>query len=124
MWMGVTTRRPNIAVLKTIAFVRVVPWFVKMLLQGFAVMFFAFTFRGSGTVMPFWVPYIAIGVLGIGADLMFFFIARHKLVVNFRRTVAGAAGLATRRHPPPLQPPPAMPPAPPPFPVPPPIPVS
>jgi hypothetical protein len=118
MWMGVITRKANMAVLKTFLCVYVLPWFVLMFVQGIAFAFIGFVLaRAGGARFPYWIPQVVVGILGIGADLTFFFIARRKLLSNFRLTVAGAAGLGNPRRGTPL-PPPTLPslPSPPPLP--------
>lgn len=118
MWMGVITRKPNLAVLKTLLFVYVLPWIVLMFVQGALYMSVAFMSSSSGR-FRIWIPPLITGVLSVVADLVFFTVARHKLMGRFRETVARAAGLAVFRMNAPA-PPPVMP-LPPQLPVPPPL---
>ena len=109
MWMGVTTRRANVAVLKTMAFLYVLPvlalWFVQMMLMvGLSML----NLQAGGTSMPLWLPQILMGGLGLGLDVFFFLLARRKLLGNFRGLVASAAGVALRSAPPPLPAPPPL----------------
>ena len=108
MWMGVITRKPNLALLKTMVFVYVLPWIVLMFVQTALYLTASFV-PTSGGRLPFWVPPLVTGVLGAGVDAMFFIIAWRKLFGNFRATVARAAGLAVVRRKWPPAPPPPMP---------------
>lgn len=116
MWMGVTTRKANAAVMKTLVFVCVLPWFALMFTQGILSVVFSFLLPGAGTgAIPYWIYSVAAGALWIGAQLGFFLLARRKLLRNFRELVARASGLKTPRRkavPPVL---PAAPSAPPPL---------
>jgi hypothetical protein len=117
MWMGVITRKPNLAVLKTLLFVFVLPWIVLMFVQG--ALYMSVGFMGSsGMGFRLWIPPIVTGVLGVVVDLVFFTVAWRKLMGNFRETVARAAGLAVFRMNAPVSPP--IMPVPPQLPVPPP----
>ena len=112
MWMGVITRKLNMAVLKTLLFVYILPWFVLTFAQAIGFALFAFAFRGGGGMgVSIWIPQLVGGGLGIGVDLLLFFIARKKLLLNFRETVAGAAGLGRPRRMPRAAPPPPLPPS-------------
>jgi hypothetical protein len=118
MWMGVITRKPNLAVLKTLLFVYVLPlivmWFVQLMLYAMVGVF------GGGTGrIYFWIPTLVAGVLAVAIDLVFIVVAWRKLMGSFRETVARAAGLAVFRLNAPV-PPPVMP-VPPQLPDPPPV---
>jgi hypothetical protein len=118
MWMGVITRKPNLAVLKTLLFVYVLPWIVLSFVQG--ALYMSVAFMGSGGMgLRLWVPPLVAGALAVVVDLVFFTVAWRRLMGNFRETVARAAGLAVFRMNAPV-PPPAMP-SPPQLPVPPPL---
>jgi len=108
MWMGVITRKPNLALLKTMVFVYVLPWIVLMFVQGALYLMASFVPTTSGR-FPFWVPPLVTGVFGAAVDVVFFIIAWRKLTGNFRATVARAAGLAVVRRKVPTPPPPPMP---------------
>ncbi len=118
MWMGVITRKPNLAVLKTLLFVYVLPWIVLMFVQG--ALYMSVAFMGSnGMGLRLWIPTLVTGVLTVVVDLVFFTVAWRKLMGSFRETVARAAGLAVFRINAPV-PPPVMP-VPPQLPDPPPV---
>ena len=109
MWMGVTTRRANVAVLKSIAFVYVLPtlalWFLNMM---FMVGLSMINLSAGGGFMPLWLPELLMGALALGLDVFFFLLARRKLLGNFRGLVASAAGVALKTAPPPLPAPPPL----------------
>ena len=101
MWMGVVTRKANMAVLKSLLFVYVLPWFVLLFVQAGLFALFMRFFGNTTRAMSAWphLPQIIGGTLGIGIDLVIFFVARQKLLTNFRQTVAGAAGFGRPRRP-------------------------
>jgi hypothetical protein len=105
MWMGVTSKKVNTAVIKTVVFVKIFP-FMAMLFLNWMLMFVIFA-AGSGFLsrtmnVPMWVPELITFLLAIGGDVTFILVARKKLLVNFRETVARAAGAATVTKPQPL----------------------
>ena len=116
MWMGVITRKPNLAVLKTLLFVYVLPsivmWFVQLMLFAMVGVFGGRTGR-----IYFWIPTLVAGLLAVAIDVVFIVVAWRKVTGNFRETVARAAGLAVFRRNLPTPPPPM--PLPPQLPVPP-----
>ncbi|MGZ5567848.1 MAG: ABC transporter permease [Limisphaerales bacterium] len=87
-WIGMTTKNANIAILKTLAFVLVIPWFVISFVGGIATMLmFIPTFRGGFTGNVMWFPLITVGVtsvLKVATDAAFITWARRKLYSNFR----------------------------------------
>jgi hypothetical protein len=100
MWMGVITRKANMAVLKSLLFVYVLPWFVLLFVQaGLFALFMRVISNTRGMSAWPYLPQIVGGTLGIGIDLVIFFVARQKLLANFRQTVAGAAGFGRPRRP-------------------------
>jgi hypothetical protein len=121
MWMGIITRKPNLAVLKTLLFVYVLPsivmWFVQLMLYAMIGVFGGTTGR-----VHFWIPSLVAGLLAVVIDVVFIVLAWRKVMSNFRETVARAAGLAIfkRKLPTPPPPPPPMP-LPPQLPAPPPL---
>ena len=104
MWMGVITRKPNMAVLKTLLFVQVLPWIVLMFLT--IALSLSFAFSGARTTgLQIWVPPLITGVLNIAADVGFILLARRKLMGKLRETVARAGSLAVLRTDAPTPPP-------------------
>ena len=65
-WIGMTTKSANIAILKTLSFVLVIPWFVISFVGGIATMvMFIPTFRGGFTGNVMWFPLISMGVTSV-----------------------------------------------------------
>jgi ABC-type transport system involved in cytochrome c biogenesis permease component len=88
MWMGVTTRKPSIAVLKTICFVLVLPWLALMFVQVVSMGILAYM------QAPFWIGSLIVGVLFIGKDLFFIVWSRRRLLTRLRENVSrGEAAL-------------------------------
>jgi hypothetical protein len=83
MWMGLTTKRPNIAVAKAFVFVQVIPWFALMILQIFISFGMARTGRFSMSVST-----IVISALWICKDIGFILWARSKLYSNLREVAS------------------------------------
>ena len=110
MWMGLTTKKTTMAVVKTFTFVIVLPWLALMFLQGFLMAIFAFTLGGGGVFgARFWllVPAI-ITIVNLGKDIFFVCWSRRRLLFRFRDTVA-RDGPVVSRLPPPLPSPPKPP---------------
>ena len=103
MWMGVTSKKVNAAVIKTVVFVKVLPWLAMMFINMLLIFVIFAASRGS---FGMWVPQLITFLVAIGGDVAFILVARRKLLKNFRELVARAAG-ATMTKPPPL--PPAIP---------------
>jgi ABC-type transport system involved in multi-copper enzyme maturation permease subunit len=103
MWMGLTSKKVNAAVIKTVVFVKVLP-FLAMIFFNWTLMFVVFA-SGSGFLartikVPMWVPGLITFLLAIGGDVAFILVARRKLLKHFREIVARAAGVATALKPP------------------------
>lgn len=104
MWMGLTSKKVNAAVIKTLLFVKVFP-FIAMLFVSWTLEFVVFAAGskfGAGNTVPIWVPEVITFVFAIGGDLVFLLVARRKLLTGFREIVARAAGAGMVRKPPPL----------------------
>lgn len=105
MWMGLTTRKPNTAVIKTVAFVGVLPWIALLFVQGVLYALISFTAARAGMTL-FWIPPAVAGTLALAVNVVFFIVARRKLS-DLRTTFARASGAGVRREsqafiPPPL----------------------
>jgi ABC-type transport system involved in cytochrome c biogenesis permease component len=96
MWMGLTTRKTSIAVLKTICFVMILPWLGLMFVQGLS--FFMISFAH----WPMWMSAAIAGVLTIAKDLFFIIWSRQRLLNRFHETVAQEGSVLRFRLPPPL----------------------
>ena len=104
MWMGLTTRTANLATLKTILFVQVIPWFViafgSMMLMGLVMTGF---FRGSSSIQPtrwlVWWPLVSAVVstiLALIKDITFITWSRKRLYSSFREQAACDVGQQPR----------------------------
>jgi len=102
MWMGMTSKSANLATLKTLVFVQIVPWFVIHFASGILLwllmmkmmlpMFTKGTSPNPGNGM-LWYPFLNVvltGVLSLGKDVFFTIWARQKLFLNFRDAAAQA----------------------------------
>jgi hypothetical protein len=88
MWMGLTSKTTGLAVLKTIAFVQVIPWFAISFLSGILLMLISFSqvFRGTVTagntsftlLIPLFMT-IVPAALAIAKDIGFILWARRRL---------------------------------------------
>jgi hypothetical protein len=98
MWMGLNSKNTNLATLKTILFVQVIPWFAmsyaSALLGG--LLLISTLAKGGPSSAPrlmVWSPLLAstVGtVLALGKDIGFVLWARHKLFSQFRERAAQA----------------------------------
>src|SRR5439155_2630966 len=74
MWMGLTTKKTTMAVVKTFAFVIILPWMALMFLQGFLMGFLWAFALGRGGVFYgwFWLlgPAVTVAV-NLGKDIFF-----------------------------------------------------
>jgi hypothetical protein len=100
MWMGLTSRTANLATLKTILFVQVIPWFViafgTSMVMGL-VMAGAF-FRASSAQPAAWFawwPLLSAGLtaaVAVAKDIGFIVWSWHKLHSSFRDEAARSLG--------------------------------
>jgi ABC-type transport system involved in multi-copper enzyme maturation permease subunit len=110
MWMGMTSRTANLATLKTILFVQVIPWFVIAFGSSMFVMLLmsGLAFRGGAaqssayiTWWPLLSTLLAAGI-AVAKDVGFIVWSRNKLHSSLREQAAGAVGQARFAVPPPL----------------------
>jgi hypothetical protein len=96
MWMGLTSRKVPVAVLKTIVFVKILPGFVLYFGQGL-VMFTIAMLKSPG-----WFPAVLVGAAGVGVDLFFIRLAHARLCARTREVVtqAGQPGPSVGWQPP------------------------
>lgn len=96
-WMGVTSKNSSLAILKTVAFVLLIPWFCISFCSGIfsmLVMIPTLIGRSAGTASVtsymVWIPLMTVGVttlLTIGKDVFFILWARKRLYGSLRQTV-------------------------------------
>lgn len=109
MWMGMTSRTANLATLKTILFVQVVPWFVIAFGSGiFAAMIMlrgVINAPGQPGLWMAWYPLLtaaASGSVTIAKDIFFIVWSRTKLLRSLRKQAEQGMGQARKVKPPPL----------------------
>jgi ABC-type transport system involved in multi-copper enzyme maturation permease subunit len=99
MWMGLTSKKVNVAVIKTVLFVQVIP-FVALMFLNFALMIgLNFVLTGGSW---YWLAQPILTVLAVGVDVMFMVMARRNLLTRFRELATRASGVASAVKPPPL----------------------
>lgn len=120
MWMGMTTRKPSVAVLKTLAFAIVLPALALLFIQGMTMAFLMYP--GWRNVFPFWTASIFAAALNLIKNLFFIFWSRQRLATRFCQQAANdyriprlSGPLPRSLAPPVIAPPPVRPPAPPPI---------
>ncbi len=102
MWMGLTTYKTTMAVLKTFAFVIVLPWLALMFLQAFLMGVLAFTLGPRG-IFGGWFGLLppAVTVLAnLAKGIFFIHWSRRKLLTRFRDIVSRDGPLFAPRPPP------------------------
>jgi hypothetical protein len=110
MWMGLTSRTANLATLKTILFVQVIPWFViafgSTMVMGLFVAQSAF--RASSTQPTWWLVWwplvtaLVSTTLALIKDIAFIAWSRKRLYSSFRERAARGVGETGFVAPPPL----------------------
>ena len=93
MWMGLSSGKTNVAVIKTLVFCQVLPSIALTFLQWGAMLGIAWR---SGSWH--WLPEAASAVLGMVADLAFVFLARKKLLGKFRDVVTRTPNYSSGRQ--------------------------
>jgi ABC-type transport system involved in multi-copper enzyme maturation permease subunit len=101
MYSGLTCKTANGAMLKTFAFVEILPWFVISFLSGISVALFMVPIAmkassgGSGPTLSATMPLvmsIVPSALGIVKDIFFILWSRQKLLRDFRRLATTPPG--------------------------------
>jgi hypothetical protein len=107
MWMGMTSKSNHLAILKTLVFVQVIPWFVitfasimgsmLVIMPGLLKGGLTSSKRTSASVnqIMVWFPFIMAALaagLSIGKDIGFFVWARRNLYRSFRAQAALTLG--------------------------------
>jgi hypothetical protein len=118
MWMGVTSKSANLATLKTLVFVQIVPWFVISFASGVLMwlllvrMMMPMMTKGTASVtvnIMAWYPSLNVALtaaLSLAKDVFFTMWARRKLFLNFRERSAQA--VSPVRSSLPMSPPPGL----------------
>jgi hypothetical protein len=100
MWMGMTSKNNNLATLKTILLVQVLPWmgiaFAALIINSLLLVPRLFISGATAGVLSAWYPLMTTLVpffLTLGKDLTFLFWARGRLYSSFRaQAIRGASG--------------------------------
>jgi hypothetical protein len=87
MWIGLRSRKPHIAVIKTFAFVFLLPAVAITIVQ--TILMIAVSFAGGGGAVREVVGPAVTGFLWVLKDAVFILWARRNLYGNFREAVAG-----------------------------------
>jgi ABC-type transport system involved in multi-copper enzyme maturation permease subunit len=88
MWMGMTSRKANHAVIKTLVFVQVLP-FVMLFFANIAMMM-TLSRLASGR-WPHWLGEMAVMIVSTVIDAAFVMVARRKLLNELREMAVGTA---------------------------------
>ena len=86
--MGLTMRKASLGVIKTIAFVAILPWL------GWVILEILTSFFLSRARLPFWSDLVVFSVAWLGKDIFFILWSRWKL----RRAFRGAAAFEHGRN--------------------------
>jgi len=108
VWMGLTSRNANLAVLKTLLFVQVLPGLASMFVTPFMMMPMMMLGMGAPGMEAWWMvlPLIGRDLLWIGKDLIFIRWASSRLETDLRILALPAASRVwSVPAPPPLPPP-------------------
>lgn len=100
MWMGLNSKNTNLATVKTIVFVQIIPWFVVTFVSSMIVplVMLPNLLKGAATAasqMMIWFPLLISAVatvLYLTKDIAFILWARRKLYSEFRERAARSAG--------------------------------
>ena len=87
IWMGLTSRTVVAAALKTILFVKVLPWLAALFAQGM-LMVLLFTSMGTMGQLTLWFSTLFTGAFGVGMNLAFVIVSRRQVLAHFRHYAA------------------------------------
>ena len=110
MWMGLSSKSTNLAALKTIVFVQIIPWFAIAFASALAVPLLLLprmfrTVSAGPTQFMVWYPLVAAAVstsLYLIKDVVFVVLARRRLYSGFRERAWRAVAPIHAPLPPPL----------------------
>ncbi len=92
MWMGLRSRKPNHAILKTLVLVQVLPWLGLMI--GLIVLQLASNNWGGG--FSYWFSQLVMLVVAVAIDIAFIIVARRRLLRELREVAARGDAEAPR----------------------------
>ena len=110
MWMGLTSKNNNIATLKTIAFVQIIPWFAIAFMSAAAaglvlIPMLKLNLTGGSSPMVTWFPLLFAGlasVIALAKDAGFILLARSRLYSQFRERAMPDRAMGREASAPPL----------------------
>ncbi|HEX3800991.1 MAG TPA: ABC transporter permease [Verrucomicrobiae bacterium] len=82
MWMGVTSRKASMAILKTVCFVVVLPYLIQMFIMVFGMM------SAGRARLPFWIGVVFAGIFELVKNIFLIWWARNQLLTRFAERVA------------------------------------
>jgi hypothetical protein len=92
MWMGLTTSKPHLALIKTLVFVVVLPWFAMIFVQPFLMLLMR-----QGNLM--WLSFLFTTLAALAVDIALFFIAYGKVHQHLRECLDGTASIVQPHSP-------------------------
>jgi hypothetical protein len=118
MWMGMTSKNANLAALKTILFVQIVPYIVITFGASMSIGLLLMPFlwksgASSSTSFMIWYPFLStllMSTLFVAKDIGFFFWSRKTLYKSFRNYAIRSVGAPIVALPPPVPSPVSSPP--------------
>jgi ABC-type transport system involved in multi-copper enzyme maturation permease subunit len=116
MWMGMTSKNANLAALKTILFVQIVPFIVITFASSIAIGLLLIPFLSrkgatSSTAFMLWYPFISsllMAFLFLAKDVVFFICSRKVLYTSFRDQAVRSVSPPVVAIPPPMSAPPVI----------------
>lgn len=87
MWMGLNSKSTNLATLKTVLFVQIIPWFFIMFASVLSLPLFVMPMLRGGGQMIFWYPIVTTAMmtlLCLAKDAFFILYAKGKLNARLR----------------------------------------
>jgi ABC-type transport system involved in multi-copper enzyme maturation permease subunit len=117
MWMGMTSKNANLAALKTILFVQIVPFIVISFGSSMAIGLLLMPYlwkngASSSTAFMVWYPFLSTlltATLFLAKDIGFFMLSRKTLYSSFREQAVRSVSPATIAIPSPIPAPPVIP---------------
>jgi len=105
MWMGMKIQRPTIAVLLTLVFVLVIPWFISTFVQGYLMVLVmsGSKFLAGKSDFPMWLVTSIVAVMWVLKDVFFIMWSRGQLRTKFRAVASGSNNRVWVPSPPPVQ---------------------
>ena len=100
MWMGLNSKSTNLATLKTVLFVQIVPWFFIMFASALSLPLVVMPMLRGGGQMIFWYPIVTTTVttlLCLAKDVFFILYAKGRLNAELRAETRTGSGESLSR---------------------------